>query len=119
MEFLTRRKFVKQTTASAAVASIYSMLEPIIALAGKSGPNIKFPTEARERIAVASYPFRDFITGSPDQNSAAGQKIDLKDFAAHVSEKFGIRKIEPWSRHFRSTDAKYLDEFRAAVEKAR
>jgi sugar phosphate isomerase/epimerase len=78
---------------------------------------VHFPTDARERVAIASYPFRDFILGSRD--GAPAQKMDLKDFAAHCGEKFNIRKIEPWNRHFRSTDAKYLEEFRASVEKAR
>jgi sugar phosphate isomerase/epimerase len=77
---------------------------------------VQFPTEARERVAIASYPFRGFILGSPD--AAAAQKMDLKDFAAHCGEKFDIRKIEPWNRHFRSTDAKYLEEFRGSLEKA-
>src|SRR5689334_9975451 len=117
MEFLTRRKFVKQAAASAAVTSFLPVLART-ASAVSAEPNIKFPTEPRERIAIASYPFRDFIAGSPDQNNTAAGKIDFRDFAAHVLEKFGIRKIEPWSRHFRSTDAKYLEEFRAAVEKA-
>ncbi len=44
--------------------------------------------------------------------------MDLKDFAAHVKEKFGINKIEPWTGHFPSSDAKYLEQFRATVEKA-
>jgi sugar phosphate isomerase/epimerase len=78
---------------------------------------VQFPTDARERVAIASYPFRDFILGSRD--GAAAQKMDLKDFAAHCGEKFNIRKIEPWNRHFPSTDAKYLEEFRASIEKAR
>ena len=78
---------------------------------------MQFPTDARERVAIASYPFRDFILGSRD--GAAAQKMDLKDFAAHCGEKFNIRKIEPWNRHFRSTDAKYLERFRVSVEKAR
>jgi sugar phosphate isomerase/epimerase len=77
---------------------------------------VQFPTNARERVAIASYPFRDFISGS---GGGAAQKMDLKDFAAHCGEKFNIRKIEPWNRHFTSTDAKYLEQFRASVEKAR
>ena len=44
--------------------------------------------------------------------------MDLKDFAAHVIEKFKINKIEPWTGHFPSTDPKYLEQFRAAVEQA-
>ncbi len=80
---------------------------------------VAFPTEARERIAVASYPFRDFIAGREDARAAANEKMALKDFAAHVSEKFQVRKIEPWSEHFASLEPRYLGEIRAAVEKAR
>jgi len=75
-----------------------------------------FPTAARERIAIASYPFRDFIAGHDDK-SASG-KMELKEFAGHVSAKFNIKKIEPWSAHFRSLEKAYLEELQAAVEKA-
>ena len=44
--------------------------------------------------------------------------IELKDFAAHVGEKFQVQRIEPWSGHMPSTDPRYLAEFRTAVEKA-
>ena len=44
--------------------------------------------------------------------------MELKEFAAHVSAKFNIKKIEPWSPHFRSLDRAYLEELRAAVAKA-
>src|SRR5437660_8879419 len=86
------------------------------ALAADAGPSLKFPTAARERIAIASYPFRDFIAGRED--SAGSGKMELKEFAAHVSAKFNIKKIEPWSAHFRSLGKAYLEELRAAVEKA-
>jgi len=38
--------------------------------------------------------------------------MELKEFAAHVSAKFNIKKIEPWSEHFRSLDKAYLEELR-------
>ena len=44
--------------------------------------------------------------------------MELKEFAAHVSAKFNIKKIEPWSRHFRSLETPYLEELRAAVADA-
>ena len=44
--------------------------------------------------------------------------MELKEFAAHVSSKFKIKKIEPWSEHFRSLDKAYLEEVRAAVAQA-
>src|SRR5438046_5820950 len=85
-------------------------------LAADAGPSLKFPTAARERIAIASYPFRDFIAGCAVK--AGGGKMELKEFAAHVSAKFNIKKIEPWSAHFRSLEKAYLEELRAAVSQA-
>lgn len=82
----------------------------------ESGPKIQFPAAARERIAIASYPFRDFIAGH-DEKGGSG-KMELKEFAAHVSAKFNIKKIEPWSEHFRSLERKYLEELRAGVAQA-
>ena len=106
-----------QSLTAAAAAPVLSAFQP--AVADTSGPHLQFPTEPRERIAIASYPFRDFIAGPSEHGgNSPGQKMDIKDFAAHVSGKFNIRKVEPWSRHFHSVDAKYLEEFRAAVEKA-
>jgi sugar phosphate isomerase/epimerase len=106
----TRRRFLQQCAITAAGA----WLGQALAQAGSS-PDLKFPSQPRERIAVASYPFREFISG-PDCKSA--QPMDLKDFAAHVVEKFQIRKIEPWTGHFPSTDPKYLEQFRASLERA-
>jgi sugar phosphate isomerase/epimerase len=80
------------------------------------GPNLKFPEHPRERIAIASYPFREYVAAQKDP--LGGPKIELKDFSAHVAAKFNIRKIEPWSDHFRSLDHNYLDQLRAGVEKA-
>lgn len=73
---------------------------------------------------MAAYPFREFIVGwkrrdgNPPGPGPATQRMDLKDFAAHVAEKFNVHKIEPWSPIFPSTDGKYLEQFRSAVEKA-
>src|SRR5947208_10812628 len=85
-------------------------------LAADAGPSLKFPTAARERIAIASYPFRDFIAGRADK--AGTGKMELKEFAAHVSAKFNIKKIEPWSAHFRSLEKPYLEGLHAAVAQA-
>ena len=78
---------------------------------------MQFPAAARERIAIASYPFPEVIYGRED-NRGVGGKLELKEFAAHVSAKFNIKKIEPWSEHFRSLEKVYLEELRAAVAQA-
>jgi len=116
----TRRRFLAETAGAASAAVCAGVGTGFIAgvetaLAADAGPSLKFPTAPRERIAIASYPFRDFIAGREDK---AGGKMELKEFAAHVSTKFNIKKIEPWSAHFRSLEKASLEELRAAVAKA-
>ena len=104
----TRRHFLSQCAAGAIVVSA----RPWFA---SSTPDVQFPSSTRDRIAIASYPFRGVI---PGEESKSAHPVDLKDFAAHVIEKFNINKIEPWTGHFPSTDPKYLDQFRAALERS-
>jgi sugar phosphate isomerase/epimerase len=110
----TRRRFLAEAAGSAAGVLFWPGLKT--ALAADSGPQMRFPAEPRERIAIASYPFRDFIGGRKDKPGSG--KMELKEFAAHVSAKFNIRKIEPWTEHFLSLEKAYLAELQAAVAKA-
>lgn len=74
-------------------------------------PNIQFPTAPRDRLAVASYPFRK------DVDPRKG-KMKLVDFPKMVVERFQVKGIEPLDEHFPSTDAAYLAEFRKALDAA-
>jgi sugar phosphate isomerase/epimerase len=107
----TRREFVTQCAAAAAGALVLPGV-----LQAASGPSVHFPSAARERVAIACYPFREFIVGP--RHKEGNPAIEFKDFAAHVKERFHVNHIEPWSALFASTDAAYLASFRAAVEKA-
>ena len=80
--------------------------------AWSAAPHIRFPSAPRDRLAVASYPFRDFM----DRPGHAGLKLTA--FAAMVADKFGIYNIEPLSSHFPSTEPAYLAELRRSVERA-
>jgi len=111
----SRRQFLAQAGMTAASA----WLLPRVAEAAKTEPHIVFPTAVRERISVASYPFRKVIAGFGEAAAEAPHpQMELKDFAAHVIEKFHVNKIEPWSWHFRSLEASYLAELRTTTEKA-
>src|SRR6266403_3984167 len=121
MRHTTRRRFLAAGGSAAGAAACAGVWPGLFAgmgtaLAADAGPSVKFPAAARERIAIASYPFRDFIARREDKSG--GAKMELKDFAAHVGAKFNIKKIEPWSEHFRSLEKAYLEELRAAVAKA-
>src|SRR2546430_6665730 len=121
MNAVNRRQFLGVCAGRAAGATFL----PDFARATGSGPSFQFPSDPRKRVAVAAYPFREFIVGwkgwdgKTPSSVPAAQQIELKDFAAHVAEKFNVHKVEPWGRVFPSTDPKYLDQFREAVEKAR
>ena len=113
----TRRRFLEQISTGALLSRIPG---PVRALAqiGARGPDVHFPSAPHERIAIASYPFREFIRGKHDAGVAGTPKMEIKDFAARTKEKFGICKIEPWSEHFLSLEPRYLGEIRSGVEKA-
>ena len=128
MPKFSRREFLTNSsalTAGFALGAVAGSISPPRSMARgaalpASEPLIHFPTEPRERISVASWPFRAWID-SPTNRWARKSSLpgmDLKDFAAMVVEKFNVRNIEPLSDHFRSTDPAYLTTFRAAVEKA-
>jgi sugar phosphate isomerase/epimerase len=118
---MTRRRFLGHCSLAAAALPIQPILSKLAlastASAAGMSPSVKFPAAPRDRIAVASYPFREFIAG-PDHKQG-NLSIELKDFARHVGEKFGVHRIEPWSAHFPSTDSGYLEQFRAELGKAK
>ena len=107
-----RRDFLTGMALTAGTIFVPSLLGAKAA----SRPSVKFPSNPRERISICSYPFREFIAG--DRHKDGNPSMDLKDFAAHVVEKFNVNKIEPWTHHFRSTDPDYLQDFRKALAKA-
>ncbi len=72
--------------------------------AGELPPHAAFPSNPRARLAVASYPFMKLVP--------------LLDFPKTIADRFGIHGVEPLGEHFLSTDAAYLDRFRAALEKS-
>jgi sugar phosphate isomerase/epimerase len=67
-------------------------------------PHVAFRSNPRDRLAVASYPFR--------------KQVPLLEFPKVVSDRFGIQGVELLGEHFLSTDGAYLDQLRAALLKA-
>jgi len=112
---IIRRDFLKTAIASVVIPAVAGADTLRLAAQAAAGPSVQFPTAPRERIAIASYPFRDFITGRRDAH-ATSSKMPIKEFAAHVKQKFNVIQIEPWSEHFVSLDAVYLDDLREAVK---
>jgi len=123
MKRIPRRSFLKSAILPLAVPfAVPATSGPFAWLQGTTGqapgPTVHFPTSPRERIAVASYPFREYVRGKSDSPAASQAKMALQDFPAHVRAKFAIQNIEPWSEHFLSLEPAYLDELRNAASKA-
>jgi len=103
----SRRRFL-------AAPAVVPLLSRLLAA---TRPSIKFPTAARDRLSVASYPFRAFIDLPRNRERDPQAKlIDLKEFPAQVAERFQIHNVELLGQHFRSTEPAYLAELRAALK---
>jgi sugar phosphate isomerase/epimerase len=108
---LTRRAFVKGAI----------LCQASRAFAGKLKlPAANFPTEPRERIAVATYPFRASIVapGNTDRH-ASKPGMDLAAFARMIKNEFQVSGIEPLHSHFSSTEREEILKLRAAFDAAR
>jgi sugar phosphate isomerase/epimerase len=119
MESLTRRAFIEKLSAVTVGGMVVGGMPNAFGTSGGE-PHIACPSAPRERISVASYPFRAYIESPANHDrdhSLPG--MDLTDFAAEVVKKFNVHHIEPHSHHFRSLDSAYLASFREALEKAR
>jgi len=114
----TRRQFLSQSV----MLTSGALLSSLDATAYPTQPNVTFPANPRDRLAVASYPFRDFILPAAYGSASAprtARRMELAEFAMHVKSRFNINKIEPWSSHFRSIEPKYLDDLRTAFDTAK
>lgn len=81
----------------------------VLASAKADKPDVVFPTSARDRLSVSTYPFRSVIgTG----------KMTLEQFAATIPEKLNVPGIEPWSPHFTSLQDDYVHGLHDAFSKA-
>ena len=95
-----------------------------IALAGAvslkaDGPSAKFPTEARARLSVSTYPFRKLVASPHAQEGdAATRGMTLAEFAKTVKPRLNVSGIEPWSHHFESNDPAYVRGLRGAFQSA-
>jgi sugar phosphate isomerase/epimerase len=96
-----------------------ALLAPIQRLTAAGAPNLRFPIGARERLAVASWSFREHLdTAENHARKSHGNLMALKDFPAMVAERYNIHNVEILGQHMPSTSLPYLKELRAAVQRA-
>jgi len=81
-------------------------------------PNFPFPTSPRDRLAVASWSFRDHLDLPENRAKSKTNLIALTDFPAMVAKRYNVRNVELLGQHMASTEAGYLRKLRDAVEHA-
>jgi sugar phosphate isomerase/epimerase len=123
MKRITRRTMLQNSSVATAALTIGMWPEVSELLASSTNqvtaPDLKFPTTARDRLAVATWPFRAYIDSPTNEDRDEKQQgMDLREFAAKVKKDFDVPGVEPLSLHFPSTDAAYLHSLRDAIEKA-
>lgn len=106
---LSRRDLLK----GSAVLGLSTLFRSTIPAAFAGEPHIQFPTKPIERLALTSWPFRDYMEG-PHNSSRDRSKpgMDIIGFARMAIEKFNIHNINPLSAHFSSTEPRHLDNLR-------
>src|SRR5580692_11342356 len=119
MDSLSRRAFLEQLSLWT-VGGVTAATFPGAVANFDSEPHIPFPTHPRERISIASYPFRAYIVSPDNRDRDTGLPgINLLEFPAHVVAKFNVHNIEPHSRHFTSLQPDYLEDFRQILLKTK
>jgi len=87
--------------------------------AAGSGPRLKFPTAPRDRLSVASWPFRAYIESPFNHDRDASKPgMDVAGFAKRMMREYGIHNIEPLNRHFGATEADYFRQLRGELKAA-
>jgi sugar phosphate isomerase/epimerase len=119
MDSLTRRTFLEHLSVLTA-GGVTAAAFPATLAGADPEPHILFPVHPRERISIASYPFRAYIV-SPDNRDrdTTLPGMNILEFPAHVVAKFNIHNIEPHSRHFTSLQPEYLESFQQILQKSK
>lgn len=97
---MNRRQFLNYAAGLAAAATTLNAAQQ---------PDVAFPTEPRQRLSVSTYPFRSVIHPGG---------MTLEQFAATIPDQFQVHGIEPWSPHFKSAEAIYVRQLKAAFDRA-
>jgi len=112
---LSRRDLLK----GSAVLGLSALCGSTIPAAYARQPHFNFPVRPVDRLALTSWPFREYMEGP--HNSYRNQSkpgMDIIEFARMAIQKFGIHNINPLSAHFPSTNPRYLARLRKEVSKA-
>jgi sugar phosphate isomerase/epimerase len=88
-----------------------------LVIAASSGVVPAAARAAHGRIGMGTVIFRSRFSQT-NPGTELKDALSLLDVPAYYRERFGIRNLEFWSKHFESLDTPYLDELRARIKSA-
>lgn len=114
---LPRRTFLKSSALVAGAASFHDW--NILLAEQARAPHLQIPKSPRERISVATWPFRaEIVSPTNEYRNPKIPGMDLVDFCANVPKTFSVTQIEPLNSHFSDTKSAYISHFRNTLEEA-
>jgi sugar phosphate isomerase/epimerase len=72
-----------------------------------------------DRIAMSTVNFRRRFVQTAKNNVPVGQPLTLLDIPSYFRQRFGLKNLEFWSRHFVSTEPAYLRELKRAIDQSK
>ncbi|MCB0633613.1 MAG: TIM barrel protein [Saprospiraceae bacterium] len=73
-----------------------------------------------DRIGMSTVNFRNrFQNTRPENITNPGTDLTLKEIPGYFRDRFQLRNVEFWSKHFESIDRSYLKELKSAIKRSR
>ena len=112
---LSRRDLLK----CSATLGLSALCLSTVSAAYARQPDIRFPARPIDRLALTTWPFREYMKGPHNSNRNPSKPgMDILGFAKMAIEKFNIHNINPLIAHFSSTELQHLHNLREEVGEA-
>ncbi len=112
---MNRRKFLKNSTATALVVRASSKIG-LASAGGRVGRSSE--SEKREGIGVSTWSLHAYFHQTrPEGFKWPGKMLDLREFPELVVDRYHVHNFEFVNSHFESTDPTYLNDLKAALKK--
>lgn len=73
---------------------------------------------ARERVGLGTVSLRNRFEQTKPAGAMLQNPLTLLDVPAYYRERFAVRRLEFWSKHFESLDPEYLQQLRRRINRA-
>jgi sugar phosphate isomerase/epimerase len=113
---MNRRNFFRQSASGLFAAGLGSALGNARTT---KRPDKVSDVEKLKHIGICSWSHHNYFARTRDKETAAtGKTFDLRQYPVMIADQYHLHNFELCSTHFESTDASYISDLKAAVEKA-